>query len=139
MSLSDISVKIKEQPTGMAYAVLHELATNLEQLLDTAEENTIDLRSLPMNEADREELAELLGRGEVDITLNTIGSSRIFETAFSGIWWVTHYGDDAMVLSELIEVAKVPSLIPTHTDEISVALQRIQQVSTQAMMESKDV
>ncbi len=60
----------------------------------------------------------MLGVGEVKATINSIGSSSIRETAYRGIWWVTHYGDDGEVFSELIEITQVPEILVTHIDEI---------------------
>ena len=128
-SLSDIGVKVTEQSTGIAQAVMHELVNYLDLLASSGEVNAIDLRSLPMNEADRDELSTLLGKGEVDITLNTIGSSRIIETSFNGIWWITHYGEDNKVVSELLEVTTMPDIVRSQKDDVFDALERIRQVS----------
>ena len=51
--------------TGMAQSLLREIAQHLERLARTGARHAIDLRSLPMTRADREELEALLGRGEV--------------------------------------------------------------------------
>ena len=118
MSLIDIPVKALDTPTGMANAVMHELSGYLAHLAETGESNIIDLLSLPMTEADINELADMLGVGEVSATITSIGSSSIRETAYRGIWWVTHYGDDEKVVSELIEITRVPEILITHMDEI---------------------
>jgi hydrogenase-1 operon protein HyaF len=102
----------------MATALLAELKDYLNRLADDGESNSIDLHSLPMTDADINELADHLGVGEVKATINSIGSSSIRETAYRGIWWVTHYGDDSQVLSELIEITRIPEILVTHEDEI---------------------
>lgn len=118
MKLIDIPVKALEAPTGMAQAVLHELSGHLANLAESGKTSIIDLLSLPMTETDLNELADLLGVGEVEATISSIGSSSIRETAYRGIWWVTHYGDDEKILSELIEVTRVPEILVTHMDDI---------------------
>ena len=118
MSLVDIPVNVLEKPTGMASALMVELNDHLNNLISSGETHVIDLLSLPLNEADINELADLLGVGEVKATISSIGSSSIRETAYSGIWWITHYGDDEKVLSELIEVTQVPQILITHMDEV---------------------
>ena len=118
MSLSDIPVNVIDRPTGMATALLNELKDHLRKLAETGEGNSVDLLSLPMTEADINELADHLGVGEVKATIKSIGSSSIRETAYRGIWWITHYGDDGKVLSELIEITQVPEILVTHMDEI---------------------
>lgn len=125
MTLPGISIKVAEQPTGMAEALMTELQTHLLALAQQDVSNSVDLRSLPMNDADRQQLAKLLGKGEVEISLNTIGKSKIYETSYTGIWWLTHFGDDENILSELIEITHVPEIIISHRDDITVAAQRI--------------
>lgn len=118
MNLVDIPVKVTEKPSGMATVLMAELTDHLHQLAESGKTNIVDLQSLPLNESDINELADLLGVGEVKATINGIGSSSIRETAYRGIWWVTHYGEDNKVLSELIEVTSVPDILVTHVDEI---------------------
>jgi hydrogenase-1 operon protein HyaF len=125
MNLIDIPVKAIDKPTGMANAVMNELSDYLKRLAEEGESNMIDLMSLPMTEADINELADMLGVGEVKATISSIGSSSIRETAYRGIWWVTHYGDDEKVLSELIEITQVPEILVTHIDEIKHSAQSI--------------
>ena len=129
MNLIDIPVKTLDKPTGMANAVMNELSDHLKRLADEGETNIVDLLSLPMTEADINELADMLGVGEVQATISSIGTSSIRETAYRGIWWVTHYGDDDKVLSELIEITQVPEILVTHIDEIRHSAQSIAAVN----------
>jgi len=129
MNLIDIPVKTLDKPTGMASAIMNELSDHLKRLADEGETNIVDLQSLPMTEADINELADMLGVGEVKATISSIGTSSIRETAYRGIWWVTHYGDDEKVLSELIEITQVPEILVTHIDEIRHSAQSIAAVN----------
>jgi len=129
MSLIDIPVKSLDKPTGMANAVMNELSDHLSRLADSGESHIVDLLSLPMTEADINELADMLGVGEVSATISGIGTSSIRETAYRGIWWVTHYGDDEKVVSELIEITQVPQILITHMDEIRHSAQSMAAVN----------
>jgi len=129
MNLIDIPVKTLDKPTGMANAVINELSGLLKRLADEGETNIVDLQSLPMTEADINELADMLGVGEVKATISSIGSSSIRETAYRGIWWITHYGHDEKVVSELIEITQVPEILITHMDEIRHSAQSIAAVN----------
>ncbi|MGD2119658.1 MAG: hydrogenase expression/formation C-terminal domain-containing protein, partial [Chromatiales bacterium] len=122
MSLSDISVKTLEQPTGMAQALLHELLDALQLLADSGTSNAIDLRSLPLTEADTAQLAELLGKGELSARIDSIGHSQVQETSYSGIWWISHYGGDGELLAEILEITTVPQLLVSHADDIRYAV-----------------
>jgi len=125
-----------EQPsslrTGLAEALLPEIATLVGQLARTGDGEVIDLRSLPMTDADRDELAEILGRGEVSMTLSVAGESELWETSYPGVWWVRHRGVDGAVLTDFVEVAKVPLIAVSQQQDIKRSQQRLA-----ALIESK--
>lgn len=127
MSLSDIGVRVEslERPTGMARALLREIADHLQLLTEQGTENAIDLSSLPMNGADLDELRELLGRGEVEATVETIGTSVIYETGFTGVWWAVHNAQDGTKLTERIEISAAPEMIRSHPSDIRNAYDRL--------------
>jgi len=76
----------------MALSVLAEISRMLETLAGSGEPGFIDLKSLPLSDADRAQLEELLGRGEVRVEMDLAGASEIWETAYSGVWWTRHRG-----------------------------------------------
>ncbi len=133
MRLSEIAVRIEGAAPpaaapqrrgglgGGVAAILTELAARLEQLAANGDTALIDLRSLPMSDADRSELLAVLGRGEVTATLDAQGESTLRETAFAGIWWVVHRDLDGAVTSELLEVCSVPQILTADPDEIAHA------------------
>ena len=102
-------------------AILAELATLLEQLVESQTPAAIDLRSLPMSPQDRTELERVLGDGEVQATVKADGLSSIRETRFSGIWWVTHCNAQGESIAELLEVTRVPEMLASAPDEIAAA------------------
>ena len=91
----------------MAEPVLREIQALLEAFSATGQTAAIDLAGMPLTRADRDVLENFLGRGEVEATLDVAGRSEIWETAFSGVWWVRHWGGDA-VASEPIEITEIP-------------------------------
>ena len=107
--------------TGMAKSLMVEIARKLEHLARTGEPGAIDLRSLPMTARDREELDELLGRGDVEATLHVAGESEIRETRYAGVWWVRHGGSGGHTAAELIEITLVPDILAAHPDDIADA------------------
>ncbi len=115
----------EDRRTGMAQSLLRELAVALSTLAASGAEAAIDLRSLPMTTADRDELEAALGRGEVGVTLAAAGASEIWETRFAGIWWVRHFGGDGRVASEVIEVTHLPDMLAAHPDDIKAAAGRM--------------
>lgn len=128
MNPVNIPIQINQAPSSMAQALFNELAQHLQQLVDQGSEYTVDLFSLPINDADKQELEQLLGRGEVEVTLNTVGQSQLFETSFSGIWWVRHYSADEILISEFIEVSWIPEIIKSHPSDVAASADRMKKI-----------
>jgi hydrogenase-1 operon protein HyaF len=113
-------------PTDVAAAVLSEVADRLERLAaDPGASETIDLHGLPLTDAERDQLRQRLGQGEVDARLEIVGPTRITETAYAGVWWLRHADDDDRPVLEHIVVARVPALLLAHADDIADAARRL--------------
>lgn len=132
MALEDIAIVVapavdaspaEEGLSGNAPAILREAASLLERLADEGESGAIDLSSLPLTPADRLWLRERLGQGEVSIHLAAGGDSDILETAVPGLWWVEHRDEQGRVLSEFIEVTRVPALVAVPADDLESGLE----------------
>ena len=113
--------------TGLARSLLREIAQHLDRLAATGEAAAIDLRSLPMTDADRRELDEALGHGDVAAMLDVAGESEIRETGYAGVWWVRHFGADGKIAAERIEICTVPDILITHESDIAAAGARLRQ------------
>ena len=111
--------------TGMALSVLAEVGRLLEALAASGQPGAIDLRSLPLTDADREQLEELLGRGEVQAELELTGRSEVWETAYPGAWWIRHRGAGDRIAAEEIAVCSVPDILLAHPDDIRAAARRL--------------
>jgi len=136
MNPLELPIEVSEPKTGMAQAVLSELVEQLQELADHGEPHVIDLTSLPMTTTDKHELETLLGKGEVQVTLSTLGESQIIETAYSGVWWIKHFSADNKLLAELIEVSTIPEIIKSHPDDITQAASNIKSASNNTQQES---
>ena len=113
------------QSTGMAWSVLAEVGRLLERFAAGGEAGFIDLRSLPLTDADREQLETLLGRGEVRADLDLAGRSEVWETAYPGAWWIRHRGAGDRIASEEIAVCTVPEILKTHSADIEAGARRL--------------
>lgn len=102
-----------------------EISTLLERVADGGESGAIDLRSLPMSPADCDQLLELLGSGEVTITLQADGESTIRETSVHGVWWSDHRDRSGDVIASFIEVARVPAILVVDLDELKRGAQQL--------------
>ncbi len=113
------------QSTGMAWSILTEIRQLLDALSDKGTVGSIDLRSLPMTDADRVQLEELLGRGEVRVELDLAGASEVWETAYAGVWWIRHKGVGNKIACEEIAVTAIPEILITHPVDIEAAAARL--------------
>jgi hydrogenase-1 operon protein HyaF len=109
----------------MAFAVLAEIGRLLAALAESGATGGIDLRSLPLTAADRDQLEDLLGRGEVRAELDLAGPSEVWETTFPGAWWVRHLGADGRVATEVIAICPVPGILAAHPADIRAGAQRL--------------
>lgn len=119
--LADLRVTL-EHGYGLAggvEALLSEIVQRLEQLAIGIRPEAIDLRSLPLNPAERERLAGLLGDGEVDVTLALDGTSHVRETGVAGVWWIEHRDGRGQVIAELLEIARIPGILEADAGDIA--------------------
>ncbi len=131
MNQLNIPIEIRHSSGSMASALFNELAQHLQQLVEQGTEHTVDLFSLPISDEDKQELEQMLGKGEVEVTLNTVGQSLIFETSYSGIWWVRHYAADELLISEFIEVSWIPEIIKSHPSDAALSADRMKKIINQ--------
>lgn len=111
--------------SGNAPVLLREVAEMTRRLIDTGEDAAIDLRALPLTQADLEWLRETLGQGQVVATLEAEGESTLVETVCPGVWWVTHHNENGAVASEFIEVTFFPALLKAHPDDVKIGLEHL--------------
>lgn len=107
--------------SGNALPLLRELAEHLKALLDRGEASATDLSALPLTPGDIEWLRGQLGTGELSVTLQANGESTFSETAFPGIWWVTHGNEQGAVTTQFIEVSFVPELVKSPRQDVEAA------------------
>lgn len=126
--LRDIGVKVEtadmaaDPVIGNALPILNEIATLLERLVDAGESASIDLRAMPLAPGDYEMIEQVLGRGEIDATLDALGRTSIRETAVRGVWWVRHFNAHDEIMAEFIEVTRVPELLVSMPEDVADSL-----------------
>ena len=127
---SAIPLKVKSSPKGVTIgggvkAIGFEILSYLERFLENGETAAVDMRGLPMAPDEYEELLAMLGQGELDLTIEMAGTTRIRETAFSGVWWIQHKGPDDRIQSEYIEINRIPDFLCAQTDQIEDAVREL--------------
>jgi len=110
----------------MLLPLLNEIVGKFRTLISSGQNGIFDLNRSHLTSADVNDLKNILGRGEVDANLNTLGKTNIRETAVPGIWWITHYNEQGSVINECIEITTCPDLLKTFPDELDPALAGLQ-------------
>lgn len=103
------------------------IGANAQALLDNGRGHSIDLRSLPLAPGELEYLKQTLGRGEVHVEIDALGKSEVQETAYRGIWWVTHRNALDDVMAEFIEVSFCPDIVHAQRDDVRESLEALRQ------------
>ena len=126
----NIPIQLEQPPAPdesvIIQSVLHEICALLERFLHTGEAGAIDLRSLPrMGSVTYVQLREWLSVGEVSATITGLRKSEFQETAFPGVWWVTHRNEKEEIVTELIEVTEIPVLLKSQREDILAGLRKM--------------
>lgn len=108
--------------SALAQSILGEVAELLAAFAVDGTTGAIDLRSLPLTPSERDELETTLGRGDVVVGLDVAGASEIWETGYSAVWWVRHFGAGDNVAAERIEIAAIPEIVAAHRDDAAAAV-----------------
>ena len=123
--LAEFAIEVGVTRTLNVQPLLHEIRHALAQLLEQGKETVIDLRGIPLAPGEEVAIEQALGEGEVRATLSALGPSEIRETSFPGVWLVTHYNNDNQIVGKFVEVAAVPALLMSQTEDMAAGLERL--------------
>jgi hydrogenase-1 operon protein HyaF len=123
---------IKPAEFGNALPILNEIRHALQRLAERAEPTRIDLAAIPFGPGDEDRLLALLGRGEVEATINALGPTRLWETRFPGVWVVDYANADGQRLALQIEVDEVPHMLRTQRLDITDSLAALERALSSA-------
>lgn len=125
-SLDDITVQVETgYRTGNVLPLLHEIRHALERLLREDQTTVIDLGSIPLAPGEFEAIEAALGTGEVRAELDALGPSEIRETAFPGVWLITHRNANDEIAGRFIEVTRAPDILASQEPDIRRAVEAL--------------
>lgn len=110
---------------GNVLPILNEIRHALDKLLDSGEPTIIDLAGLPFGPGELEELESALGQGELNASLDALGTSRIRETAFPGVWWLEHRNPHDEVVGRFIEITYTPEILSSQSADVAAGRARL--------------
>ena len=126
-ALDDIQIQVvqADRPPpdyGNALPILSEIRHAVARFAETGEASCIDLAAIPFGPGDEERLMQLLGRGEVEATVQALGPTRIWETRFPGIWVLDYANGDNQRVALQIEIDEVPRILRTQQADLGDCL-----------------
>lgn len=124
MSLACEAKQMPDDDGAFVDALLWETHARLAHFAETGQTASIDLGGLPMSGRDREALDSILGRGEVSAAVEVAGRSEVWETGFSSVWRVRHFGDGT-IAADLIEITSCPSILAADRRDADNAARRL--------------
>jgi hydrogenase-1 operon protein HyaF len=108
--------------TPRVRGLLAEIALLVDGLARNGGDARIDLRTPPLDPADREALDDALGRGAVSARIDAEVTTYVRETHFPGVWWVTHHDPRGARVADFIEICAVPEILATPPEDIARGL-----------------
>lgn len=131
-TFKNIPIKVERPPapddTEIARTVLDEVRVLLEEFIGSGQSSAVDLRQIPqMGPEAYQFLKDSLSAGEVSATIKSAGRTEIHETAYPGVWWVTHRNQKNDIVTEVIEVTEIPDILKSQPEDIRHGLRRLTQ------------
>ncbi|MGA8203192.1 MAG: hydrogenase expression/formation C-terminal domain-containing protein [Woeseiaceae bacterium] len=124
-ALDAIKVNV-EIPTGNVEPLLHEIRHALKRVAAGEQGTVIDLKSLPMAPGEERRIEEALGEGEVRAELQALGPTEVQETAYPGVWLVTHRNAENEVVARFIEVTRMPEILMAQPEDIERGIEKLE-------------
>ena len=112
---------------GNVRPLLNEILHAVDRLLDTGESTNIDLAGLPFGPGELEHLEATLGTGELSAELDALGTSRIRETAYPGVWWLEHRNAHDEIVGRYVEITHVPEILSSQDADIAAGRARLRE------------
>jgi hydrogenase-1 operon protein HyaF len=126
MSSLDVIAVNTEIATGNVRPLLHEIRHALKRLASGEQGTAIDLQGLPLAPGELERIEAVLGEGEVRAELQALGPTLIQETAYPGVWMITHRNADGAVVARIIEVSHIPEILMSQPEDIEHGIDKLE-------------
>ena len=111
---------------GNVRPILNEVMHAIDRLLESDKPTTIDLAGLPFGPGELEHLEATLGTGELAAELDALGTSRIRETAYPGVWWLEHRNAFDEVVGRYLEITRTPEILSSQDADIIAGRARLE-------------
>jgi hypothetical protein len=108
--------------------LLNEIATALETLKTTGQEQILYLTHPPLTEEDEDFLREALGSGRITIVSNDGNITAWRLTSIPCVWWGEYRDEIERVVLKAIEIAPIPHLATCPRDDIDEGIAKLKSI-----------
>jgi hydrogenase-1 operon protein HyaF len=115
-----------EVATGNVEPLLHEIRHALKRLANGEDGTVIDLQRLPLAPGEEQRIETALGEGEVRAEINALGPTLVQETAYPGVWLITHRNAEESVIARFVEVTDIPELLKSQRADIESGINKLE-------------
>ena len=127
MRAHDLSRRVIRSASGNVELLLNEIRHALHSVAKGGKGTSIDLGRLLLGPGEEDQLVEFLGEGEVVADVRVLGHSSVRETRIPGVWLVTHYNPDDLVIARHIEVTNVPEILLAQPPDMKRGINSLEQ------------
>lgn len=114
--------------TMNAPAVLEELRDRSRTWRPGQAAHVVNLSLLPLTPGDSEYFEQQLGRGRVMVLSRGYGNCRVVDTRAAGIWRVTYFNSQDMIILDTLEVGSVPEVACAARQDLEDSAERLGEV-----------
>jgi hydrogenase-1 operon protein HyaF len=90
--------------------------------------HVVNLTLLPLTPADSLLFEQQLGRGQVMVLSRGYGNCRVVDTRVAGVWRVTYFNSQDMILLDTLEVGDVPEVACAARQDLEDSAERLAEV-----------
>jgi len=106
-----------------APALLNEILQALKDLYEKGKEHIIYSNKVPITEEDRMAILDVLGEGQIKITLNSKSQKVEWrETGIYGVWIGVFYDRDNKPILETVEISYFPKLASAQREDVQESI-----------------
>lgn len=110
----------------MTKTVMAEISAALQRLYREGESYTIFINKMGLSQAEREEIYEQLGQGNISVKIeNTAEPAEWRESGIAGVWFGVFYAFNGNPMLETIEVNFFPAIASAQQEDIDAGLKRL--------------
>jgi len=119
---------LRPADTMNARSVLEELRERTLAWRSGDPAHVVNLSLMPLSRGDGELFEQQLGHGNVRVLARGNGNCRIANTRAAGVWRVTYFNSQDMIILDTLEVGDVPEVACAARQDLEASAERLQEM-----------